>query len=160
MKEISLTQGQFALVDDADYDELSKYKWYANKESGSFYATRNFPLGNGKQYPIRMHRQILGLEKGDKRQGDHINHNTLDNRRNNIRICIGQQNMMNQMPNRNTTSRFKGVSWHKQDKKWQVRIGINKKVKYLGSFVMEEVAALAYDMAAIREHGEFACLNF
>lgn len=161
MKQIPLTQGKVALVDDVDYEELSKYKWYANKHhSGNFYAVRQSPSKKGKQHLIRMHRQILGLKFKDKCLGDHINHNTLDNRRDNLRICTQQQNEMNRKPNKNTSSQFKGVTWNKQRGKWMTRISINGVRKYLGYFALEELAALAYDMIAIREHGEFACLNF
>lgn len=161
MKQIKLTQGQVALVDDADYDELSKYKWFAHKHhSGYFYAVRNSPTENGKRFSIRMSRQILGLERGDKRQGDHINRKTLDNRHCNLRICSYWQNTRNRKPNLNTTSQFKGVSWDKQRKKWKAYIYLNGKLKHLGYWDIEEVAALRYDMIAIREYGEFAFLNF
>ena len=87
MKQIKLTQNKVALVDDADHDWLSQWKWYAVKDySGDFYATRNSSWKAGKQHTIRMHRQILGLERGDKRISDHINHSTLDNCRSNLRI--------------------------------------------------------------------------
>ena len=155
MKQIPLTQGQFAIVDDADYDWLNQYKWHVVKLRGYFYAKRK-EAGQ----TILMHRQILGLNQGDKRQADHRNHNTLNNCRCNIRRCTSQENHFNQKLRPNTTSRFKGVSWHKLTRKWRARIHINGKQKYLGLFNMEEVAALRYDMVAIREHGEFACLNF
>lgn len=160
MRDIPLTQGKVALVDDADYDWLNQWKWYAHKaRSGGFYAMRR-SLENGKYFTIRMHRQILGLEQGDKRYSDHQNHNTLNNCRDNIRICTSRQNSMNRESQSNTTSRFKGVSWYKPYKKWVAQICINKKVKNLGYWVIEEVAALRYDMVAIHEFGEFAVLNF
>lgn len=161
MKRIKLTQGQYALVDDADYKYLNQWKWHAHKQSsGNFYAVRSSSRKKGKRFLIRMHRVILGLEHFDMREGDHENHNTLDNRRSNLRICSCQQNRMNRTSNRNTTSRFRGVYWKKQDKKWRVSIQVNGKRKHLGYWNMEEVAALRYDIVAIREHGEFACLNF
>ena len=161
MKEIFLTQGKVAIVDDADYERVNQYKWCAHKKhSGLFYAVRQSPKENGGQTLISMSRFILELELGDKRQADHQNHITLDNRRSNLRICTNQRNNMNRKANKNTTSRFKGVSWSKRDKKWYAFIHIAEKTKYLGGFVIEELAALAYDMVAIREHGEFAQLNF
>ncbi len=161
MKEIPLTQGQMALVDDADYVELSKYKWFAQKNCwGDFYAARKSSMKEGKRFNIYMSRQLLGLDYGDKREGDHQNHNTLDNRRSNIRICTHSQNMRNQKLSLNQTSRFKGVTWSKLYRKWIASIYINGRAKFLGSWDIEEVAALAYDMVAIREHGEFAHLNF
>lgn len=161
MKEISLTQDKVALVDDIDYDWLSQWKWCAVKmNKGNFYAVRSSPMKNGKHYSIPMAREILGLEYGDKRQADHSNHNTLDNCRANIRICTSQQNNFNRNISPKQTSKFKGVYWDKRDKKWIARIYINRRRKILGYWDMEEVAALAYDMVAIREFGEFACLNF
>ena len=95
MRYIPLTQNKYTIVDDADYPELSKYSWFAQKQHSGYYAIRNSSLINGKRHPIRMHRQILGLEHGDKRVGDHIHHNTLDNRRNNLRICTNAENLKN-----------------------------------------------------------------
>ena len=160
MKQIVLTQGQYALVDDADYDWLNQYKWCAVNMKGNFYAVRMSPRRNGKQNKILMHRQILGLEEGDKRQGDHINHNTLDNRRDNIRICTQQENHMNRKSRPNTSSRFKGVSWCSRTKKWMAQIRINRKQIFLGRFRFEELAALSYDFAALKYFREFANFNF
>lgn len=160
MREIPLTQGKVALVDNADYDWLNQHKWHANEDcSGNFYAARNLPLGNGKYYHIRMHRQILGLKRGDKREIDHKNHKTLDNRRINIRICTHQQNLMNHKLHSNTSSKYKGVYWDKQHKKWRARIYIKGKRKHLGRFEDEKQAALAYNEAAKKYYGEFAFLN-
>ena len=161
MKRIKLTQGKSALVDDADYEYLSNYKWTAASErSGNFYAIRHSPTKNGKRHTIQMSRQILGLEHGDKRDIDHIHHNTLNNQRDNIRICTRRQNQMNQKPQRNKSSIFKGVSWFKANKKWGTYIRIDGKLKHLGLFTDEEAAAKAYDMAAEKYFGEYACLNF
>lgn len=161
MKQISLTQDKVALVDDADYEELSKHKWYALRHhSGNFYGVRHSTTVNGKRYLIRMSRQILGLEYRDLRQADHINHTTLDNRQVNLRICTNQENARNQKLQINTSSRFKGVCWRKDIKKWGAQIRINGETRNLGYWDMEEVAALRYDMAALREFGDYACLNF
>lgn len=161
MREILLTQNQIALVDDADYDWLNQWKWFASKDrSGNFYAVRHSSKKKSNGHLIKMSRQILGLKYGDKRQADHRDHNTLDNRQGNIRICTSQQNRFNQKPHRNTTSQFKGVTWDRQTGKWLTAIYINKKRNHIGRFILEEVAALAYDMIAIQEFGEFAYLNF
>lgn len=109
MRKIPLTQGQYALVDDTDYDWLNQWKWYASLEKGSYYAVRENTGRNISRIPIRMHRQILGLKRGDKREGDHRDHNTLDNQRHNIRICTHQQNMLNRRKPYNTSSSFRGV---------------------------------------------------
>ena len=161
MKQIELTQGKVAIVDNADYNWLNQYRWFVYKaQTGSFYAIRHSPTKNGKRHTIYMSRQILGLAFGDKRQGDHIDHNTLDNQRINLRICSRQENQRNRNLVSNTSSRFKGVNWHRRSRKWMARIGINRKRIHLGCFVDEEMAALAYDMVARKVFGKFACLNF
>lgn len=162
MKEFFLTQGKVTFVDDENYEELSKYNWYAWKnQQGDFYAVRSsWQKAKKTCHRVYMHREILELGRGDKRQGDHRNHNTLDNRQDNLRICSQRQNQMNQKSHPNTSSRFKGVIWDRFNKKWKAQISINGITKSLGFWKLEEVAALAYDMVAIREHGEFAVLNF
>jgi hypothetical protein len=104
---ILLTQGKFAIVDDADYEWLNQWKWCArwHMQTKSFYAVRNIPK---QSLNMRMHRQILELGNGnhDKRQGDHINHDTLDNRRNNLRIVTSRGNNSN----RRNQSPYGGLS--------------------------------------------------
>ncbi len=161
MKEIFLTQGKVVFVDDADYERLNQYKWCALRNPcGYFYAARMALGGNRKQITIYMHRQIFRLEPGDKRQVDHVNHITLDNRQDNLRICSPQENAMNRGLRSNTSSKYKGVSWSKQMKKWLVHITIDKKVKHLGYFHNEIFAAGIYDRAAEEHFGNFAHLNF
>ena len=161
MKEIILTQGMVSLVDDIDYDFLNQFKWSARKaHTGDFYAIRNSLSENGKRHTIYMSRQILGLEIKDIRQTDHINQNTLDNRRGNVRICTHQQNNRNRKSFSNTTSQFKGVHWEKQRGKWRAQITMNGKHKHLGYFDFEIDAAEAYNVVAEKCFGEFACLNF
>jgi len=97
MKQITLTQGQYAIVDDWNYEWLNQWKWCAGwaKNTKSYYAMRRAKGEFDRYYTIRMHREILGLKKGDRRQADHINHNTLDNRESNLRIVNNQQNCFN-----------------------------------------------------------------
>lgn len=154
MKEIPLTQSKVALVDDEDYDWLSKYKWYASKtRSGNWYAC-NKP----KKANILMHRLILGTPTN--LDSDHIDNNGLNNQRANLRICTRSQNNMNRFHKKNSTSKYKGVTWHNQDKKWRTRIRIRGTDIYNSLFDSELEAAKAYDAAALKYFGEYARLNF
>ncbi len=154
VKEIRLTRGKVALVDEEDFDELNKYKWSAFKHRNTFYAVRNV---RGKPL-LRMHRVIMGDVKGVIY--DHINGDGLDNRKSNLRIATAQQNNMNRIPRKGCSSKYKGVSWNKPNKKWLCILGHNYKNTYLGSFDDEEECARAYDKKAKELFGEFARLNF
>lgn len=159
MERIKLTQNQYALVDDEDYEELSKHKWYAKKTTyGGFVAARNSPEINGKKKTIRMHRFIMAASAA--MEVDHHNQNTLDNQRHNLRVCTKNQNQQNALSHKNSSSRFKGVSWNKRLGKWCAQIQLNKKNRYLALFYSEEAAAVAYDKRAVELFGEFARLNF
>ncbi len=158
MKRIPLTQGKFAIVDDEDYDWLMQWKWCAQKTPRGFLAVRAGSVaGGGKQTLIRMHRLIMNTPAG--METDHRYHDTLDNRKAHLRVCTIAQNRHNATPNKNSSSKYKGVSWDKRNSRWAVCIGLNKKLTYLGRFEKEEDAAAAYNVAAIRMHGEFAWLN-
>ncbi len=159
MKEIKLTQGKVALVDDEDFEYLNQFKWYAYKSRNTFYAGRKLRLGVNKRAIIIMHREILGL-KDSEIKGDHIDHNGLNNQRYNLRIATNAENCKNQKPREGCSSKYKGVSWHKRDKIWSVGIRINERRKHIGYFEDEIEAAKAYDKMAKLHFGEFACLNF
>jgi len=145
MALIPLTQGQYALVDDEDYEDISQFKWYAvwGPHPRSFYATRNVRLANGKWRQELMHRRILGLERGDKRQCDHIYHNTLDNRRDMIRIVTRGQNQQNR--------HVKGYCWNKATRKYIAHICADRVQKYLGLYDTPTEARAAY-LAAKRQY--------
>ena len=163
MRSIELTQGQVALVDDADFDYLNQWKWrfVADKRNPQYtgYALRNIMVG-GKETTIRMHREILGLVSGDGLCADHINSNGLDNRRTNLRICVASQNQANRGKQKNCKSGFKGVSWNKSNRKWVSLIQVLGKHIYLGGFDCKINAARAYDEKAKEVFGEFARTNF
>jgi len=150
---IPLTQGKFTIVDAEDYDRLAEHKWCAAEISGNFYAQRG-----AKGTTIKMHREILNIPPG--LVCDHKNHNTLDNRRCNLRICTPAQNNYNQLPRDGGTSRYKGVHWHKEHRKWQAQIQHQGRMIHIGYYDYEADAAIAYDDMAIELFGEFACLNF
>jgi hypothetical protein len=156
-KEIQLTQGQVALVDDWRYDELNQYKWYAawDGTTGSFYARRAGRLF-AKRTAIMMHAVVARTPRG--MYTDHINHNTLDNRHDNLRICTNSQNQHNRGKHSDNTSGYKGV--FRNGRGWMARIVTDRKITYLGTFKTEIEAARAYDEAAKRLHGKFAALNF
>ena len=159
--EIPLTQGKIALIDDDDYEEISKYKWFANKRGKTYYAIRNSTYENGKRYLIYMHSIIAGTPKG--METDHMNGNGLDNRKENLRFCSPMENTYNRPEMKRKTpkfSKYKGVYWRKSRNKWHVRIQANGKREYVGMYDDEIEAAKAYDAAAKKFHGEFAYLNF
>lgn len=150
---ILLTQGKFAIVDAEDYKQLSRYKWQAERGQSTFYAKRK---SNYKS--IKMHRAFL--QPPEHLVCDHQNHNGLDNRRSNLRVCTQAQNQRNRRPRRDSTSKYKGVSWSIRARKWRAGIKANGHSTSLGSFDDEMEAALAYDRNAVELFGEFAYLNF
>jgi len=156
MKEIPLTQGQVALVDDEDFERLSQFKWSARKYGNTFYAGRQIRLRKDKQTVSYMHREIMNAPTGI--QVDHINgDNRLNNQKENLRFCTNQQNGFNvRHPHKNKKFAVKGVSWHKRDKKFYARIQPNGKLICLGSFNVLGDADSAYRIAEEKYFGEFA----
>ena len=150
MRQIPLRGGQVTLVDDADFEYLSRFGWY----NAGGYARRV-----DRPYTYLHH---LLIDVPDGLQADHINGNSLDNQRANLRIATWRQNQQNgrkriSMCGNPTSSQYKGVHYHKRDGCWHVRIRDNEGRRlWLGSFKHEEDAGRAYREAAQRIHGEFA----
>jgi len=163
---IPLTRGQNAIVDAADFDRLCKWSWYAYwcPKTRSFIAGRAGRTTCGEKHStISMAREILGLRPGNPLNADHKNHNTLDNRRENLRKCKVAQNTRNRTKHTLTSGgKLKGITWHRG--RWVAQIQIRQQGKRqtirIGRFFDPVAAAKAYDEAAKRLHGEFASLNF
>ena len=157
-RRIPLTQGKYAIVDQHDFERLNKHKWHVCKSANTFYARRTI-YTDKKRISIMMHREVI--HPPENLLVDHINHNGLDNRKANLRLATCEQNSYNRIRFRKSkSSKYKGVRWNKQIKKWAVIICFNKKSKFIGYFKDEKQAAKEYDKAALKYHGEFASLNF
>lgn len=161
MKEIQLTQGKVALVDDSDFERVNQFKWYAQRgwygTTGiTWYARRAFQRSLGRQGWIRLHQFILPGADGI----DHKNGNGLDCRKQNLRSATDAQNQGNRKKQAGASSKYKGVCWHRAARKWAAGICSRGVSKHLGVFVEEKEAAMAYDTEAKKLFGEFARLNF
>lgn len=157
--EIKLTQGKFALVDAGDFEYISQWKWFFHKGYAVRRESRKLMV-NGKRKTIYMHRLINRTPDG--METDHIDLNGLNNTKENLRSSSRSENLRNQGKQKNgKSSQYKGVSWNKNDQAYHSRIHVNKKRVFLGTFKAneEKLAALAYNEAAIKYHGEYACLN-
>lgn len=163
MTEILLTQGQVALIDDEDAPLVQPLKWCAgwNESSRTYYAYRGISPAKsptGKFRLVLMHRFIMSVPHGDRRMVDHKDHDGLNNRRENLRVCTRSRNMQNANSTlRPQKSRFKGVTLN--GNRWRAQLKADGKVVNLGTFATEEDAALAYDHAALVHFGEFALTN-
>ena len=150
MKKIPLTQGKYAIVDNADFSLLNQFKWCLLHT----YAART------KYKPkktVLLHRVILNNPVG--MEIDHINGDGLDNRRKNLRIVSHQQNLFNRRSNKNSSSVYRGVSWSKSNNKWHAFIQKNGVLFHLGHYSSEREAAMVYNKKAKELFGEFARLN-
>jgi len=165
-REIKLTQGQVALVDDEDYDKVMQYGgWYLLRQASGKpkCATRTVTekirdtigLTTSK---LKMHHLILVPKEGYII--DHINGNPLDNRKSNLRYATNSQNRQNSASNKKASSKYKGVYWNKDTEKWQVSPVLNGVRTLVGYFLDETTAARAYDKVAREQYGEHGYYNF
>lgn len=156
MKLIPLTQGYFTKVDDDDFRKYAIYRWHV----GFGGKNKKYPRpmrGSHKGKYFYLYREITNCPKG--MMVDHINGDTLDNRKCNLRICNRSENLLNSSFNKNNTSGFKGVIWHSQNKKWQAKATINKKQIYFGSSNDKVEAAKMYDEGITKLFGELCFTN-
>jgi hypothetical protein len=143
MKEIALTQGKFALIDDCDYKRLNRFKWIAFKNGHVFYASRSLPRGERKSRTFYMHWEVIGKPpKGF--ETSHQDGNGLNNQRNNLQNGTKRQNQQNRIHGRKKSSQYPGVSWAKHRQKWSAQIKINGIKKHLGLYINEKEAFDAY----------------
>ena len=149
--------GYNVLIDDEDYEKIINYKYYiiSSKEKKGFFYFRRYSYETGKRVGICLHRELMNCEQFDKKCVDHINGNTLDNRKCNLRICTIAQNNRNQKIKKRNTSGHKGVDWNKKARKWRAKIKFNNQDIYLGLFVNINDAADAYAEASKKYHGDF-----
>lgn len=152
MKEIPLTQGKVALVDDNDYENLCQWNWFAHKRNGIWYAARF----NGRKQ-IHMHRIILDVP--DDVLVDHKDRDGLNNQRSNLRPATLHQNAFNKTKPAGCSSKYKGV-YRLPNGKFKVTIQVDEKSIHGGYHFDEFSAAKAYDLLAKTHFGEFAVLNF
>jgi len=158
------------LFDEEDRELVESYTWYVHPKGNTYYARTSTPhpdsgwytYPNGKRRRRRLqpklHRLLMDPPKG--MMIDHINHNGLDNRRENLRICTRAENGRNRGKQKNNTSGYKGVYWAKSNKRWRAQIKKDNKLIHIGMFDILEEAARAYDAKAKELFGEYAQLNF
>ena len=155
--------GKYTILIDEEDAHLLKgcYVSVTVQKSGKqYYRITRETWKDRKPHRTSLARSILGLEKGDKRIADHIDGNTLDNRRSNLRICNSMENSRNRRVNKDrTTSKYKGVFFDSFEQKWAADISINGRSKRIGHFPSEIKAARAYDSWAKFIFGEFAVTN-
>ena len=160
MKTIPLNKGRVTLVDDGDFIHLNQWKWTSHETElgkGRLYAVRYERGKDGKLKRIYLHRKLKG--NSSKKYVDHIDRNTLNNQRNNLRLCNQSQSRFNSNKKVGNKTGYKGVTWDKFGKRYTAVVGANWKRFRLGYFKTAKAAALAYDIAADKIHGKFSMTN-
>lgn len=151
--QIKLTKGYMAMVDNEIASEMARYSWHVSIKNGTPYAQANIKCEDGRFQKVLMHRKIMGAQKGQII--DHINGNTLDNRRSNLRIVTALENARN----RRSSSRYGYLGVRKTGDSWVALISPNRTDIALGTYPTIEQAAAAYNAAANSIYGEFASPN-
>lgn len=151
MNKIEVRPGVHVLVDDDDFEVVSKYKWHLSFQADGAFYCRRWDRSIGKN--VRLHRQIIGATA--EQIVDHINGDTLDNRKQNLRIATPLQNARNKRIAKNNTSGYRGVEWMPARKKWRAVIRVEGKRRSLGCYTDILAAAAAYDSAARNIFGDF-----
>lgn len=158
-RKIPLTQNEYAIVDEDDYERVSQYRWTLRVHDGGRYKYALHRAGHaGKKGRMLMHRFIMDAPPG--MVVDHINHDGLDNRKSNLRVVTSDDNMKNRRSNRGSRVQYKGVTYAPKRGVWLAEIRADGDRMYLGQYSDPKEAALAYDRAARTLHGEFGYLNF
>jgi hypothetical protein len=160
LKILSKAHGiKTAYIGYMDWGKVKKYKWHLNKgRKDLFYLATNITY-NGKRKKTLVHRLITNTNYKGVKIVDHINHNGLDNRQFNLRLASPSDNSRNTRKAKNTSSKYKGVCWHKRDRFWNAHIFVKGRLVFLGNYESETEAALMYNEAARQAFGEYACLN-
>lgn len=156
MELVILSKGFKTIIDKEDYKFVNSFKWYACQKDNRYYASRTVRYGNrkdNKKHHLFLHRILLNAPEGIF--VDHINGNSLDNRKNNLRLCSNKENSRN----RKIKNKYKGIKKNLNCKTWSARITVDQIELYLGCFKNDIDAAMAYNEAAIKYFGKFAKLN-
>lgn len=148
MKQIELSQNKYAIIDDEDFDEISKYKWHF---SHGRYAFTNLHIDGIGKRPVSMHRMLMGYPKHPY-EIDHINRDGLDNRRCNLRIVTAKENQKNRKLPKNNSSGVQGVNFLKRLNKWVAYVYVSNKRIHLGVFEQKDDAISARKLAE-KEYG-------
>lgn len=154
-KLIPLSKGLFAIVSEEDYAYLSQFKWYASQTKNRHYAARGIDR-KGIRKVIHMHRVIM---RAEGQEVDHINGDTLDNRRENLRLVEHHQNLKNQRAQRRGASIYRGVYMDQETRMWVVQIKDRGRVRTVHGIEDEQIAAAVYDLLALDRFKEYARFN-